>query len=75
MRLFRPTLCRPNRGPVVGLAVLACAISVGCAAPLGQRWADRSTRRQIEQVMADGSFPTAAEAGLAATDETAAAGS
>jgi hypothetical protein len=56
-------------GLMMGLASVA---ALGCAAPRGRDWTNFRTRHQVDQVAADSSFPTAAEAGLAATDETAA---
>jgi hypothetical protein len=46
------------------LITLTCAVTAGCASPLGSGWADFRSRRAIERVASDDSFPSAAEAGL-----------
>jgi hypothetical protein len=46
-----------------------CATVAGCASPMGQPWADYRTSRQIDKIVADDSFPSAAEVGLAVPDD------
>ena len=69
-RLMMLNRKRPN---VAGMALLICAAASslalgGCAAPMGRGWADYKSRREIEKVAADDSFPSAAEVGLASTN-------
>jgi len=46
------------------------AITAGCATPPGSSWANFRTRREIEKIAADDSFPTAAEIGLTMSDSS-----
>ena len=61
---------RLNAARAADCAALACATLMGCATadglatPLGNGWADYKSRKEIEKVAADNSFPTAAQAGL-----------
>ncbi len=64
MRPDRTTSPRNHSTRAAALVMLACAVASGCSGPLGSHWADFQTRREIERVAADDSFPTAAEIGL-----------
>ncbi|MGD9721630.1 MAG: hypothetical protein AB7O59_05920 [Pirellulales bacterium] len=48
---------------------LLCLSAAGCAAPLQSSLANFRDRREIEELAADNSFPTAAEAGLPSADK------
>jgi len=52
-----------------GLLLLACCLALsGCAGGPLARLAEYRHQREVERKIADDPFPTAAEAGLAATD-------
>lgn len=65
---------RSDRGRLLAAALL-CATIGGCAAPVGQNWADFRSSRQIDAMAADDSFPSAAELGLAMSDDAEREGS
>jgi hypothetical protein len=50
------------------LVGLACLAAPGCAPTLARGWADFKADKAMETAVADDSFPSAAEVGLASTD-------
>jgi hypothetical protein len=55
----------------IAAAAMASGLVSGCAAPSGPSWANFEADKALEAAAADDSFPSAAEAGLAATDKPA----
>ncbi len=59
----------------IAAAAMAAGLVSGCAAPSGPSWANFEADKALETAAAaDDSFPSAAEAGLAATDKRPANG-
>lgn len=50
------------------LAMMACLAASGCAGPLGRGWANFKSDKDVATAAADDSFPSAAEVGLASTE-------
>jgi hypothetical protein len=48
--------------------MLACLAASGCAGPLGRGWANFKSDKDVATAAADESFPSAAEVGLASTE-------
>jgi hypothetical protein len=73
-----PLVCsrhvRASGWRATALAVLACAITAGCTTPPGSSWASFRSRREIEKIADDDSFPTAAEIGLMTSDASSTVG-
>jgi hypothetical protein len=60
---------RWGRTAWAGVLAAASIAVAGCAAGPGQSWADFRSRRAINELAADDSFPSAAEVGLNTADE------
>ena len=71
MRSTCPDFRRSIGPSLAALAALVCLTAVGCATHGGAGWADFRSRRAIEKVAADDSFPSAAEAGLSSSEVAA----
>ena len=56
------------RGAATILAITACLATVGCAGPLAQGWANFKSDKDVASAAADDSLPSAAEVGLASTE-------
>ena len=56
------------RGAASILAITACFAGTGCAGPLARGWANFKSDRDVATAAADDSFPSAAEVGLASTE-------
>lgn len=69
MHASRHQADRMKPARLAACAALACVTLAGCATPLGNSWADFKSRRAIEQVASDDSFPTAAEVGLGTAEK------
>ena len=52
------------------LAIALAATACGCAAPMAKYWSQHKTSREIENLTKEGSFPTAAQAGIASSELT-----
>ena len=50
------------------LAIVACLAASGCAGPMGRGWANFKSDKDVATAAADDSFPSAAEVGLATTE-------
>ncbi len=75
MGISRQGICRASRRHWAAVAGLTLAAAAGCATPGGSGWANFKTRREIETIASDDSFPSAAEAGLTGTGKSLANGS
>ncbi len=56
------------RGIVAILAMMACLAASGCVGPVAHGWANFKSDRDVATAAADDSFPSAAEVGLASTE-------
>jgi len=50
------------------VAGMACLAAAGCAGPIGRGWANFMSDKDVASAAADDSFPSAAEVGLASTE-------
>ena len=50
------------------LTTMACLAASGCAGPLGRGWANFKSDKDVATAAGDESFPSAAEVGLASTE-------
>ena len=67
---MRTSVAHPfARGTAAILATLACLAASGCAGPLARGWANFKSDKDVATAAADDSFPSAAEVGLASTED------
>ncbi len=63
-------MSRCHRATIVILSMLSCIAAGGCAGAVGRGWTSSNASQAVQAAAQDETFPSAAEAGIAANEPT-----